>query len=121
MNLVFQSPLAKAQRHFDVSATERTLAFGAQLAEIGGLEFINVEKAIRLYHDLLGAPSEILFSEAEVKKHKRERAKAEALAAQQQQQILQAQMLQAGAATAKDAAQADQLSAQAQAGPGGMM
>ena len=121
LNLTFQSPLAKAQRHFDVSATERTLAFGAQLAEIGGLEFINVEKAIRLYHNLLGAPSEILFSEAEVKKNKRERAKAEALAAQQQQQLLQAQMLQAGAATAKDAAQAEQYSAQAQAGPGGMM
>lgn len=120
LNLTFQSPLAKAQRHFDVSATERTLAFGAQLAEIGGLEFINVEKAIRLYSDLLGAPSEILFSEAEVKRKQRERAKAEAAMIQQQNQLAQIQALQAGASTMKDAAQAENYNAQAQSMAGGM-
>ena len=114
LTLGFQSPLAKAQRHFDVTATERTLAFGAQLAQIGGLEYINVEKAIRLYSDLLGAPSEILFSESEVKRRKREQAKAEAAMMAQQQQLMQAQMLQAGAGTARDIAQAEQYDAQAQ-------
>ena len=89
--MVFRSCPATA-----VFATERTLAFGAQLAQIGGLEYINVEKAIRLYSDLLGAPSEILFSEAEVKRRKREQAKAEAAMMAQQQQLMQAQMLQAG-------------------------
>lgn len=115
LSLTFQSPLAKAQRHFDVSATERTLAFGAQLAQIGGLEFINVEKAMRLYSYLLGAPSEILFSEAEVRKRQKEQQRAQEAAMQQQQQLMQLQMMQAGANTAKEAAQADQLTAQAQA------
>lgn len=68
LKIGYQSPLAKAQRHFDVSATERVLGFGAQLAELGGMDVINIEKTIRLYNDLLGAPSEILYSEAEVRK-----------------------------------------------------
>ena len=63
---------------------------------------------------MLGAPSEILFSEAEVKRRKREQAKAEAAMMAQQQQLMQAQMLQAGAGTARDIAQAEQYDAQAQ-------
>ena len=44
----FQSPLAKAQRHFDVSAIERSLAFGAQLAQVGGMDVLNVENFMAL-------------------------------------------------------------------------
>ena len=120
LTLDYQSPLAKAQRHFDVSATERTLAFGAQLAQVGGMEIINVERAIRTYAELLGAPTKILYSEAEVKKQREAQAQMLQQQMQMQQQMQQAQMIQAGAQTARDAAQADQYSAQAQALQGGM-
>ena len=120
LSLDYQSPLAKAQRHFDVSATERTLAFGAQLAQVGGMEIINVERAIRTYAELLGAPTKILYSEAEVRKQREAQAQMLQQQMEMQQQMQQAQMIQAGAQTAKDAAQADQYSAQAQALQGGM-
>lgn len=120
LSLDYQSPLAKAQRHFDVSATERTLAFGAQLAQVGGMEMINVERAIRTYAELLGAPTKILYSEAEVQKQRQAQAQMLQQQMEMQQQMQQAQMVQAGAQTAKDAAQADQYSAQAQALQGGM-
>lgn len=115
LTLDYQSPLAKAQRHFDVSATERTLAFGAQLAQVGGMEIINVERAIRTYAELLGAPTKILYSEAEVRKQREAQAQMLQQQMAMQQQMQQAQMVQAGAQTARDAAQADQYSAQAQA------
>ena len=115
LTLGYQSPLAKAQRHFDVAATERVLAFGAQLSELGGLDIINIEKTMRLYHDLLGAPTEMLYSEVEVKKRQREQARQQQALMAQQQQLAQIQAMQAGATTAKDAAQADQLMAEAQA------
>lgn len=114
LNISYQSPLAKAQRHFDVTATERTLAFGAQLAELGGMEIINVEKAMRLYSELLGAPSEILYSEAEVRKQREEQAKQQEALAQQQQQLMMLQAMQQGAAASKDMAQAQEAGAQAE-------
>lgn len=115
LTMDFQSPLAKAQRHFDVSAIERSLAFGAQLAQVGGMEILNVEKAMRLYTYLLGAPSDILYSEKEVRQRQEEAARQQEMMMQQQMMMQQAQMLQAGAQSAKDAAQADQASAMAQA------
>lgn len=114
LSIAYQSPLAKAQRHFDVSATERTLAFGAQLAEMGGMEIINVERAMRLYSELLGAPTEILYSEAEVKKMRQQQAEAQAQEQQMQQQLAMLQAMQGGAGMARDMAQADQAEAQAQ-------
>ena len=108
----YQSPLAKAQRHFDVSATERTLAFGAQLAEVGGMDIINVQRAIRLYSDLLGAPPEILYSESEMKKKEQEQARQMQQQQQLEQQMAMLQAVQSGAGAARDMAQADQAMAQ---------
>lgn len=120
LSIEYQSPLAKAQRHFDVSATERTLAFGAQLAQVGGMDMINVEKAMRIYAELLGAPTGILYSEREVAQQRQAQAQMMQQQMEMQQQMQQAQMVQAGAQTARDAAQADQYQAQAQAIQGGM-
>ncbi len=115
LQISYQSPLAKAQRHFDVAATERTLAFGAQLAQVGGMDIINVEKAMRLYGELLGAPTDILYSEAEVRKMNQARAEMMQQQMQAQQQMAMLQAAQSGATAAKEAAQADQASAQAAA------
>ena len=115
----YQSPLAKAQRHFDVSATERTLAFGAQLAEVGGMDIINVQRAIRLYSDLLGAPPEILYSESEMKKKEQEQARQMQQQQQLEQQMAMLQAVQSGAGAARDMAQADQAMAQTNQMQGG--
>lgn len=120
LSIGYQSPLAKAQRHFDVSATERTLAFGAQLAELGGMEIINVEKAMRLYSHLLGAPTEILYSEREVAQRRKAQEQALAQEQQMQQQLAIMQAMQSGAGSMKDMAQAQQAEAQAQQLSGGM-
>lgn len=120
LSIGYQSPLAKAQRHFDVSATERTLAFGAQLAELGGMEIINVDKAMRLYTHLLGAPTEILYSEREVAQRRKAQEQAMAQEQQAQQQLAMLQAMQSGAGSMKDLAQAQQAEAQAQQFAGGM-
>ena len=114
LSLNFLSPLAKAQRHFDVAATERVIGMGAQLAQVGGMDIVDIEKAMRTYADLIGAPSKILYTEKETRRRRQE---AEALARQQQEQqamLAQAQMIQSGVQSVKDAAQADQYQAQAQ-------
>lgn len=114
LSLNFLSPLAKAQRHFDVAATERIIGMGAQLAQVGGMDIVDIEKAMRTYADLIGAPSKILYTEKETRRRRQE---AEALARQQQEQqamLAQAQMIQSGVQSVKDAAQADQYQAQAQ-------
>lgn len=115
LSIEYQSPLAKAQRHFDVAATERTLALGGQLAQVGGMDVINVEEAVRTYAELLGAPKSILYSQAFMRKKRKAEERAQQQLMEQQAQIQQAQMIQAGAQTARDAAQADQLSAQSAA------
>ena len=114
LSLNFLSPLAKAQRHFDVAATERVIGMGAQLAQVGGMDIVDIEKAMRTYADLIGAPSKILYTEKETRRRRQE---AETLARQQQEQqamLAQAQMIQSGVQSVKDAAQADQYQAQAQ-------
>ena len=69
-------------------------------------------EAMRTYAELLGAPKKILYSEAEMRKKRKEQAAMQQAMMQQQEQLQQAQMMQAGAQTARDAAQADQLAAQ---------
>lgn len=124
LTMGYQSPLAKAQRHFDVSAIERMMAMGMQFAQIGGMEIINLERAMRLYNELLGAPSDILYSEKEIKQKQEEAMRQQQEQMMMQQMMMQAQMAQGAATSAKDAAQADQAQAQAQAiqeQAGGMM
>ena len=114
LQIVYESPLAKAQQHFQVAAIERVVAFAAQTAQMGGFEAINLDETIRLYSELLGAPNGILFSPEEMEA-KREQQAAEA---QQMQQAMlaqtQAQAAQSGAGAYRDMAQAQSLQAQMQ-------
>lgn len=114
LQIVYESPLAKAQQHFQVAAIERVVAFAAQTAQMGGFEAINLDETIRLYSELLGAPNGILFSPEEMEA-KREQQAAEA---QQMQQAMlaqtQAQTAQSGAGAYRDMAQAQSLQAQMQ-------
>ena len=119
LHIVYESPLAKAQQHFKISAIERVLAFAGQAAAFGGLEAVNIDETVRLYSELLGAPQGILYSPDEL-----EQRKAETQAAiQQQQQALLAQQnasaAQASAGAARDLAQAQNIQAQTQVGGSG--
>lgn len=118
IHIVYESPLAKAQQHFKVSAIERVLAFSGQLVQLGGMEAVNVDEAIRLYSELLGAPPGILYSQEEVAMRK---AQQEAMAQQQAQAAMmqqQAQAAQAGAGAVRDMSQAQQMQQQMQQGGG---
>lgn len=114
LQIVYESPLAKAQQHFQVAAIERVVAFAAQTASVGGFEAVNLDETIRLYSELLGAPNGILFSPEEMEA-KREQ---QAAATQEMQQAMlaqtQAQAAQSGAGAYRDVAQAQSLQAQMQ-------
>lgn len=109
LQIVYESPLAKAQQHFKISAIERVLAFAGQAAQFGSMEAVNIDETIRLYTELLGAPAGILFSPEEMEQ---KRAEQQQLMQQQQQAALaeqQAATAQSGAAAARDLAQAQSL------------
>jgi hypothetical protein len=120
LQIVYESPLAKAQHHFKVSAIERVLAFAGQTAQFGGLNAVNMDETIRLYSELLGAPQGILYSPRELE----ERNRQQQAAAQAQQEAMLAQQnaaaLQSEAGAVRDMAQAENLQAQAQSIPPGM-
>lgn len=106
LHIVYESPLAKAQQHFKLSAIERVLAFAGQTAQMGGMEAVNLDEMIRLYTELLGAPTGILYSPEEMEAKRQQQQ----LQAQQMQQAMmaqqQAQTMQAGAGAARDMSQA---------------
>lgn len=114
LHITYESPLAKAQQHFKLSAIERVLAFAGQTAQMGGMEAVNLDEMIRLYTELLGAPQGILYSPEEMEA-KRQQQQMEA---QQMQQAMmaqqQAQTMQAGAGAARDYSQAQMLQQQMQ-------
>lgn len=120
LQIVYESPLAKAQQHFKISAIERVLAFAGQAAQFGGLNAVNMDETVRLYSELLGAPQGILYSPEELE----EKNAATQAQLQAQQEALLAQTraatAQSGASATRDLAQAQNLSAQAQSLPPGM-
>ena len=120
LHITYESPLAKAQQHFKISAIERVIAFAGSTAQAGGMNAVNMDETIRLYTELLGAPQTILYSQEELDERNRQQQQAiqaqqEALLAQQQ-----AAAAQAGAGAIRDMAQAENLSAQSQSVPAGM-
>lgn len=120
LHIVYESPLAKAQQHFKLSAIERVIAFTAQGAQLGSMEAVNMDETVRLYAELLGAPRGILYSPEEMEQKRQTQAQQ----TQQAQQALlaqqQAQTAQAGAGAARDLAQAENIQGQTNALPPGM-
>ena len=121
LQIVYESPLAKAQQHFKVSAIERVIAFAGQAANLGGMNVVNMDETVRLYSELLGAPQTMLYSQEEMDERNRQQQQA----AQAQQEALLAQQqaaaAQAGAGAVRDMAQAENLSAQSQSITPGMV
>ena len=120
LHITYESPLAKAQQHFKLSAIERVLAFAGQAAQFGGLNAVNMDETVRLYTELLGAPQGILYSPDELETRN---AQAQTQTQAQQDALLaqiQAQTNQADAGAARDMAQAQNLQAQSQSLPPGV-
>ena len=122
MQIDYDSPMSRAQQHFKLTAIEQTMAFVAPLAQLGALEAINMDRLIKLYVELVGAPVKILYTEQEIeqKRQEAEAAQQQAMAMQQQQMAMQQQQAQASStrdysqalANAQGAAQAAQESGQ---------
>ena len=114
LHITYESPLAKAQQHFKLSAIERVLAFSSNLAQMGGMNAVNIDETVRLYSELLGAPPGILYSPEEVEQR---RTQQEQQTQQMQQAIMaeqQASAMQQQAAAANNLSQAQMTQAQMQ-------
>ena len=119
LKIVYESPLAKAQQHFKLSAIERVLAFAGQTAQVGGMETVNLDEMIRLYAELLGAPQGILYSPEEMEQKRQQQQQQQDQMQQAMMMQQQAQTAQAGAGAVRDYSQAQMLQAQMQ-GMGGI-
>lgn len=106
MQIDYDSPLSRAQQHFKLSAIEQTMAFVAPLAQLGALDSINIDRLIKLYVELVGAPNKILYTEQEINKKKQEAAEAQEQQMAMQQQQMAMQQQQSQAASARDYSQA---------------
>ena len=102
----YDSPLARAQQHFKTTAIEQVMAFSMPLAQVGSLETINIERMIKLYVELIGAPSAILYTDKETKAMMRAQQEQAMKDHQMQQQMAQAQQMKDQASSMKDMAQA---------------
>lgn len=118
LKIVYDSPLAKAQQHFKLSAVERTAAFAMPLAQFGSMKIINIEETMRIYSELIGSPSAMLYSKNQLAQINKE--EADAIRAQQEQQnsMLQSQQIKEGAGAVRDMATAQATAANGQQQPG---
>ncbi len=90
-NVVFQSPMAKAQKLEEVTAIEATFLAVGQLAQAqqdpGVWDTVDVDEGIRIIADGRGAPSKVLRTDDEVQAIRQRRQQAQQQAQQQQAQM----------------------------------
>ncbi|BAE74964.1 hypothetical phage protein [Sodalis glossinidius str. 'morsitans'] len=90
-NVLYISPLARAQKLEDVTAVERLGANVAQLSQVSPevVDLVDTDEATRVVADALGVPAKVIRSAADVTSLRDQRARA-------QQQAQQQLMMQAG-------------------------
>src|SRR5574344_592670 len=113
LKICYESPLAKAQQHFKLSATEQSMAFAMQMAQFGSMDLINMEDTMRLYVELVGAPSKILYSSKQLSEIRSQQAKVQEQQQGTMDQMAQMQQMKEGASAYKDVTQAQAAAAQA--------
>ena len=106
MNIEYCSPLAKAQKHFSVTAIEQVVAMAGGLAQFGAIDIVNVEEIVRLYTELIGAPTKVLKTEEQLAEERQAQAQMKMQQQQMAMQMAQMQQLQQGAQAARDMSQA---------------
>lgn len=102
----YDSPLARAQQHFKTTAIEQVMAFAAPFAQMGSLASISMDRMIKLYAELIGAPSAILLTDKETQAINRAQEQHMQQEQQMQQQAIQAQQMKEQASSMRDMAQA---------------
>ena len=113
LKICYESPLAKAQQHFKLSATEQSMAFAMQMAQFGSMDLVNMEDTMRLYVELVGAPSKILYSSKQLSEIRSQQAKVQEQQQGTMDQMAQMQQMKEGASAYKDVTQAQAAAAQA--------
>jgi hypothetical protein len=106
MQIDYDSPLARAQQHFKTTAIEQVMAFAAPFAQMGSLASISMDRMIKIYVELIGAPSAILLTDKETQAINREQEKQMKQEQAMQEQAMQSQQLKDQAVSMKDMAQA---------------
>lgn len=110
IDIVYDSPLTRAQRADEGVGIMRTLEVAGQLAQFDKtgrvLRKINTDRTLEILSQINGAPADMLFDDAEM-------AQQDQAAAQQQQLTNLAQMAPAVTQSIKNVAQANQASTQA--------
>ena len=106
MQIDYDSPLARAQQHFKTTAIEQVMAFAAPFAQMGALASISMDRMIKIYVELIGAPSAILLTDKETQAINKEQENQMKQEQQMQQQALQAQQMKEQSASMRDMAQA---------------
>lgn len=108
------SPLAKAQKHFSVTAIEQVVGLAGGLAQFGSMDLIDVEELVRLYTELIGAPPKILKTPERIQQEREELARMQQQQQQMAMQMAQMQQVQQGAQAMRDFSQAQSNDAAAQ-------
>jgi hypothetical protein len=107
LDIVYDSPLARASRQADVNAIDKALEAGLALAQTGAMDNFDVDGAVRRRSVAVGYPADLMVPEEVVIAQRQQRQAVEA------QQLAMEQTTQ-GASAVKDLAQAG-----ATAGPEG--
>ncbi len=104
----YVSQLAQAQRRSELNSLVTALTMTGQMAQFNPavLDKVNPDRSVDEIWGITGAPIKVLRSDTEVEEIRQKQA-------QDQAKIQEMQMLSAGAAMGKDAAQADKLLAEA--------
>ena len=107
IQLMYESPLAKAQQFPILQGIDRTIQFAGGLAPVGGMDSIKVHETIKIYASLAGAPIDILNTDNELKAIQKKRE--DAIKEQQEAQNKMAMMSQVPnlARSVKDMSSAD--------------
>jgi hypothetical protein len=112
LEIVIDNPLSRAANFYQLTAIDRVLQVGGNLAQVGGMDKINIDATIDIYREISGAPLKMMYTDAEVKKKRAERAKKE-------EEMMRLQQQQAELKGAGDASKAYKNIMEAQQANGG--
>lgn len=107
IQLVYESPLANAQKFPILQGIDRTIQFAGGLAPVGGMDSIKVHETIKLYSALSGAPVQMLNSDTERAAIIKQREDAMKAQQEQQNKLMMAGQVPGLAKAAKDMSDVD--------------
>jgi len=102
IDIVYVSPLAKAQKSGDLNAVMRGVEIFGSMAQFAPvLDYLDADGLVKYVQNTLGLPAKIIKSDAEVAQLRQERQQQQQAQAEQQQQMQQAEAAGAAAPMVK--------------------